>query len=251
MRLKDRVAIVTGGGFGIGKAYSLGMAREGAKVVIADINDRGMEETTDAIGEQGGEALAVHTDVAIQESTEAMARVTMERFGRIDILVNNAALFTAVPLRNFEEIEVEEWDEVMAVNLRGAFLCVKAVVPHMKSRSYGKVINISSGSVLSGNPKRVHYVTSKAGLIGFTRSMALSLGEYNICVNTIMPGPIASEATLAAYGAEHYHQPPLNQALRRVGKPDDLVGTVIFLSSSDSDFITGATIVVSGGARMY
>ena len=251
MRLEDRVAIVTGGGFGIGKAYSLGLVREGAKVVIADINDMSMEATIDTITEQGGEALAVHTDVANRESTEAMARIAMERFGRIDILVNNAALFTAVPLRDFEDIGVEEWDQVMAVNLRGAFLCVKAVVPHMKSRSYGKIINISSGAILNGNPKRVHYVTSKAGLVGFTRSLALSLGEHNICVNTIMPGPIASEGTLAAYGSEHYQQPPPNQALRRVGKPEDLVGTVIFLTSSDSDFVTGATIAVSGGARMY
>ena len=129
MRLQDRVAIVTGGGYGIGRAYSAGIAREGGKVVIADINDEGAAATEHAIRAEGGEVLAVHTDVADQSSTEAMARAAIDRFGRIDILVNNAALFATLPLRDFDDMEVEEWDKVMATNLRGPFLCTKAVVP--------------------------------------------------------------------------------------------------------------------------
>lgn len=251
MRLQDRVAIVTGGGFGIGRAYSLGLAKEGAKVVIADINDEGAKFTEDAIRAASGEALAIHTDVADQASVEAMARAALERFGRIDILVNNAAFFAALPLRTLEEIDVAEWDKVMAVNLRGPFLCVKAVVPQMKQQRYGKIINISSGSILSGNPLRLHYVTSKAGLIGFTRSLARALGEYNICVNTLMPGSVASEGTLAAYPYEVFERAAAERCFKRVAQPEDLVGTVIFLASSDSDFITGQAILVDGGARMY
>ena len=250
MRLKDRVAIVTGGGFGIGRAYSKGLAREGAKIVMADINDEGMAMTEEAIGAEGGEVLAVHTDVADQKSTEAMARAAIDRFGRIDILVNNAAFFSTLPLRSFEEIEVDEWDKVMAVNLRGPFLCCKAAVPYMKERMYGKIINISSSSVISGNPRRIHYVTSKAGLVGYTRSLAQALGEYNICVNTLMPGSTASEGIVAAYGEAQLERLSAQRAFNRVELPEDLVGGVIFLSSSDSDFMTGQSLVINGGDKM-
>ncbi len=251
MRLADRVAVVTGGGYGIGRAYSLGLAREGAAVVVADLNDEGAKATEQAIIATGGRALAVHTDVAEPASTEAMAAAAAAAFGRIDILVNNAALFTALPLRTFEEMDVDEWDRVMAVNLRGPFLCCKAVVPHMKQRRYGKIINISSGSILSGNAKRIHYVTSKAGLIGFTRSMAKALGDYNICVNTLMPGSTASEGAIAVYGEEFFQQGYAGRALKRVQQPKDLVGAVVYLSSSDSDFVTGAALGVDGGHHMY
>jgi 3-oxoacyl-[acyl-carrier protein] reductase len=189
--------------------------------------------------------------VADQASVNAMVRAAAERFGRIEVLVNNAALFSALPLRNLEEIEVEEWDKVMAVNLRGPFLCVKAVVPYMKRQGYGKIINISSGSILSGNALRIHYVTSKAGLIGLTRSLARALGDYHICVNTLMPGSTASEGTLAAYPYEHLERNAGLRAFKRVERPEDLVGTVVFLASADSDFITGQAILVDGGARMY
>ena len=250
MRLKDRVAIVTGGGFGIGRAYSQGLAREGAKVVMADINDEGMAITEEAIGAEGGEVMAVHTDVSDQKSTEAMARAAIERFGRIDILVNNAAWVATLPLRNFEEIEVDEWDKVMAINLRGPFLCCKATVPYMKEQMYGKIINISSSSIMTGNPKRIHYVTSKAGLVGYTRSLAHALGEYNICVNTLMPGSTASEGIVAAYPEGQLERAAARRAFKRVELPEDLVGGLIFLSSSDSDFMTGQSLVINGGDKM-
>ena len=252
MILQGRVAIVTGGGFGIGRAYSLGIAREGGKVVIADINDEGSAATAYAIEKEGSEALVIHTDVSDQASTQAMARAAMERFGRIDVLVNNAAFFTTLPLRDLDEMEVEEWDRVMGINLRGPFLCVKAVVPQMRAQSYGKIINISSDSVLVGNPKRIHYVTSKAGLIGFTRSLARALGDHHIAVNTIMPGSTASEGAIAAYGPEFFQrQLSGNKAFKSIQQPEDLVGAVIFLSSSYSDYITGQTLAVNGGTSMY
>ena len=251
MRLKDRVAVVTGGGFGIGRFYSTGIAREGGRVVIADINDEAAALTVQTIRAAGGEAVAVHTDVADQESTRAMARTAMEAFGRIDILVNNAAFFANLPLRDFEEIDVAEWDRVMAVNVRGPFLCAQAVAPHMRAQKYGKIINISSSSLLFGNPKRIHYVTSKAALLGFSRSLARALGDDNICVNTIMPGGTDSEGLRAFQGEAYIQRMGGNKAFKRVQKPEDLVGTVLFLASSDSDFITGAAIVVDGGDAMY
>ncbi len=251
MRLKDKVAIVTGGGFGIGRAYSLGIAREGGKVVIADINDEGAAATQHEIVSAGGEAIAVYTDVADEASTTAMAEAAMQQFGSIDILVNNAAFFATLPLRDYEDISTEEWDKVMAVNLRGPFLCCKAVLPQMREQGSGKIVNISSTSILTGNPKRAHYVASKAGILGLTRSLAASYGQYNICVNTLMPGSTASEGTIAAYGEDFFERGRANKALKRIQKPEDLVGTVIFLSSSDSDFITGAAIGVDGGHHMY
>jgi 3-oxoacyl-[acyl-carrier protein] reductase len=251
MRLKDRVAIVTGGGYGIGRAYSEGLAREGAKVVIADINDEGAMATVHAITSAGGEAIAVHTDVADEASTQAMGKAAVDRFGRIDILVNNAAYFATLPLQDFDETDVATWDKVMAVNLKGPFLCCKAVVPQMRRQGYGKIINISSSSIFPGNPKRIHYVASKAGVIGLTRSLAKALGDHNICVNSVMPGSTASEGTIIAYGQDFFDANVGGKALKRVQKPEDLVGTIIFLSSSDSDYITGTAINVDGGVHPY
>lgn len=251
MRLQDRVAIVTGGGVGIGRTYSLGLAREGAKVLIADIDDEGASRTLAMIQDSGGEATAIHTDTSDEVMTLRMAREALDRYGRIDLLVNNAALFTATPLREWDEIDVEEWDRVMAVNLRGPFLCCKAVVPAMKQRNYGKIINVSSASIIGGNPRRAHYVTSKAGLIGFTRSLARALGPYNICVNSLLPGSTASEGAVAAYGSQQFEHAPSNRPIPRVERPEDLLGTLIFLASSDSDFVTGQAIVVDGGVYMY
>jgi 3-oxoacyl-[acyl-carrier protein] reductase len=251
MRLADRVAIVTGGGFGIGRAYSKALAREGARVVIADLNDAAAQEAEREIRADGCEATAVHLDVADPASTRAMADAALSAYGRIDVLVNNAAYFAALPLHTLDEIEVDEWDRVMAINLRGPFLCAKAVVPQMREQRSGKIINISSSSILMGNELRIHYVASKAGLIGLTRSLARALGEHNICVNSILPGSTASEGTLQAYPYELFERVAAQRALKRVQEPEDLVGAVLFLASSDSDFITGQAINVDGGHMMY
>ena len=252
-RLAGRVAIVTGGGHGLGKAYALGMAREDAKVAIAEIDGPAADVLAHDLSRQGLSAMAIRTDVADPKSVQEMTRRVVEAYGRIDVLVNNAAVFATVPMSRapFDEIEIEEWDRMMAVNLRGTWLACRAVIPHMRKRGYGKIINISSGTALKSSPSRIHYVTSKAGVLGFTRTLAREVGKDGICVNCIAPGSTLSEenpdesilAMRASAAAE--------RALKRVQRPEDLVGAVLFFASSDSDFITGQTLVVDGGACMH
>src|SRR5213079_200129 len=195
----------------------------------------------------------VRTDVADRASVEAMAKRSIEAFGQIDVLVNNAAIFATVPMSRspFDEIEIEEWDRMMAVNLRGTWLASRAVVPHMRSRGYGKIINISSGTALKGSASRIHYVTSKAGIIGFTRTLAMEVGKDNICVNCIAPGSTLSEENPDESIVKYRQAAASTRALQRMQKPQDLVGAVAFFASSDSDFITGQTLVVDGGACMH
>jgi len=248
MRLRGKVAIVTGGARALGRAYALRLSQEGAKVVIADILEG--EETVDAVKKQGGEALYVKTDVTSEESTREMARQTVDKFGRVDILINNAAMFATLVKRPFYEIPAEEWDKVMAVNLKGPFLCAKAVYPYMKKQGKGKIINVSSGTFYKGLPHFLHYVVSKGGNVALTRSLAREVGDAGICVNTIAPGYTETE-----YLRENPQDPPEvtkaiigSRCIKRPETPEDLTGTIVFLSSDDSDFVTGQTIIVDGGS---
>jgi len=250
MRLKGKVAIVTGGSRGLGRAYALRLAKEGAKVVVADILDG--KETVDAIVQQGGEAIYVNTDVTSERSVQEMARNSVEKFGRIDILVNNAAFFATIMKRPFYEIDAEEWDAVMAVNLKGPFLCAKAVFPQMKKQGKGKIINVSSGTFYKGLPNFLHYVVSKGGNVALTRSLAREVGDVGICVNAIAPGYTETE-----YLKEHPQDPPefakaiiAARCIKRPETPEDLTGAIVFLSSDDSDFMTGQTIIVDGGSAL-
>ena len=250
MKLRDRVAIVTGGGIGIGKAYSFAFADEGAKVVVADIDFEAAQAVAGEIEQKGGEALPLNTDVASPESTFEMAEKTVERFGKIDILVNNAALFAALgPGKPWDQIDVEEWDKVMAVNLKGLFLCSKAVVRYMKAQGKGRIINISSGTAYRGSVGRLHYVTSKAGVLGFTRGLARELAGQGINVNSIAVGSTLSEGVVARgdMTADKVERMKAARCVKKELYPKDLVGTVIFLSSDESEFICGQTIVVDGG----
>ena len=252
-RLEDRVIIVTGGAQGIGLAYCKGLAAQGAKVVVADIDRAGSEAAVEMLGESGADALAVVGDVSSPEDTEEMAKATMQRFGRIDGLINNAAMFQRPAMSRvpFDEIPVDEWDRLMAINLRGIFLCCRAVVPHMKERQSGKIVNISSGTVFFGSTNLLHYVTSKAGVIGLTRGLARELGEFNINVNAIAPGLTISMDESNDVRSGMNQQRIQARALKRSETPEDLVGTAVFLCSSDSDFMTGQTMVVDGGAQMH
>ena len=250
MRLKGKVAIVTGGARGLGRAYALRLAKEAAKVVIADILDG--KETVDTIVQSGGEAIYLPTDVTSEGSTQEMARQTVERFGRIDILINNAAFFATIVKRPFYEISAEEWDAVMAVNLKGPFLCTKAVYSQMKKQGKGKIINVSSGTFYKGLPLFLHYVVSKGGNVALTRSLAREVGDVGIRVNTIAPGYIDTE-----YLREHPQDPPeaiktniAARCLKHPETPEDVTGTIVFLCSDDSDFITGQTIIVDGGSAL-
>jgi len=252
-RLRDRVIIVTGGAHGIGRAYCEGLSAEGARVVVADLDGPAAEELARALGKNGQDALAVTTDVSQPEATERMTAAAVERFGRIDGLINNAALFQRPAMSRvpFERIPLEEWDRLMAVNLRGIFLCCRAVVPHMKQRRHGKIVNISSGTVFYGATLAAHYVASKAGVIGLTRSLARELGEYDINVNAIAPGLTISMDEVEP-GRDALNRQRLQaRSLKRTEHPQDLVGAAVFLCSADSDFITGQTLVVDGGAQMH
>jgi NAD(P)-dependent dehydrogenase (short-subunit alcohol dehydrogenase family) len=245
MRLEDKVVIVTGGAKGIGRAYCLGMAAEGARVVVADVADP--KSTVQEVEARGAQALGVECDVSREEDTLRLATETLARFGRVDILVNNAALYGPLKRRPFMEIPVEEWDRVMAINLRGLFLCSRAVFPAMRTQGAGAIINIA----FKGVPHYIHYTTSKGGVVGFTRSLARELGEFGIRVNAIAPGFTLS-------GENEKNMPDAGKAanvgmrmLKRAEVPEDLVGTVIFLASDDSRFITGQTIVVDGGGSVH
>ena len=252
-RLEDRVAIVTGGGHGIGKAYATRLASEGAKIVIAEIDEKAAQAVARELTAAGREALGVNTDVSDPVSTERMAAATIERFGRIDILVNNAAIFATVPMSRspFDQITVDEWDRMMSVNLKGTWLASCAVIPQMRKQGYGKIINISSGTALKGSPSRIHYVTSKAGILGFTKTLANEVGKDNICVNCVAPGSTLSEENPDEGVIKMRNQAASSRALKRVQSPDDLTGAIVFFASADSDFITGQTLVVDGGSCMH
>ncbi len=250
-RVEGRVAIVTGGAHGLGRAYCEGLAAEGARVVVADVDVEAATAVASALGRRGAKALPLATDVADEHSAVAMAERTVERFGRIDLLVNNAAVFATIPISRggIEDISVEEWDRVMAVNLRGVFLASRAVVPTMKRQRSGKIVNVSSGTAFSGSAGRIHYVASKGGVVSFTRTLARELGPFGITVNAIAPGATESEAMGPAERGR-LEKRAGERALARVETPADLVGTLLYLASGDSDFVTGQTLVVDGGAVM-
>ena len=252
-RLKDRVIIVTGGAHGIGRAYCRGLAAEGAKVVVADLDFGAAEAVVRSLGELGSDALAVRADVSQAEDVDAMAQAAADRFGSVDGLINNAAVFQVPAMSRvpFEQIPIDEWDRLIAVNLRGVFLGCRAVVPYMKAQGRGKIINISSGTVFHGSANSAHYVTSKAGVIGFTRSLARELGDHNINVNAIAPGLTLSLEEMTEDRLQMSRNRAQARAIKRDQQPEDLVGTAVFLCSPDSDFITGQTIVVDGGAQMH
>jgi NAD(P)-dependent dehydrogenase (short-subunit alcohol dehydrogenase family) len=243
--LDGRVSIVTGGARGIGRAYCLGLADQGSAVVVADMVDG--QPVVDEVESQGGKALALHVDVSDEESTKAMARSAVERFGRIDVLVNNAAYFKQVKRGPFHELDVEEWDRAFHVNVRGAWLCCRAVHPYMKEQRYGKIINISSNTAWKGVPGFLHYVTSKSALTGLTRSLARELGDDNIAVNTVAPDFIPDENMLKARGS-HSDEVIAQRAFKRMQVPEDMVGTIVFLAGPGSDFVTGQSLLVNGGA---
>jgi NAD(P)-dependent dehydrogenase (short-subunit alcohol dehydrogenase family) len=249
-RLDGRVAIVTGGAKGIGQHYARALAAEGARLMIADIAD-GKDIAASLAREHGANSVAsVVTDVSDETAVQALIAETMERFGKIDILVNNAALFAPLRETKCTEIDTAVWDQVMAINLRGPFLMVKHVAPHMRARGYGKIINIGSGSIFHGIPWMLHYVTSKGGIMAMTRVLALELGEHGIRVNTLSPGLTMSETLMAenpGHIATARDKVLASRSLKRDAHPQDLLGALIFLSGAESDFMTGQNVLVDGG----
>ncbi len=250
-RLADKVAIVTGAAQGIGAHFARGLAAEGAKVVIADVLDG--TETADSIVRAKGTARFIRTDVSKASDVQALVAQTVAEFGTIDILVNNAAIFATLGNKKFHEISSEEFDKVMAVNVRGPFECAKAVAPLMIEKGAGKIVNIASGTVFKGVPNLLHYVSSKGAVVAMTRCLAREFGPHNVNVNAIAPGLTMSDGVLGQsdWTDDYIESNKNSRALKRRQVPGDLVGSMVFLCSSDSDFMTGQTIVVDGGAVMH
>ena len=249
-KLDERVAIVTGGGRGIGVEYAKVLAAEGAKVAVTDIVDT--ETTVKIIEQAGGEAIGIHCDVTDTDNIKSMVAETLDAFGKIDILVNNAALFADLNQGSFLDIDEAEWDRVMRINTRGVFSCTKAVVPEMKKNGYGKIVNIASGTVFKGTPMLLHYVSSKGAQVAFTRALAREVGDDGITVNCIAPGLTMSEKVVGDPQWDAVKDGnTATRAIKREQMPEDLIGTLVFFSSSDSDFITGQTLVVDGGSAMH
>jgi len=247
-RLEQRTAIVTGAAQGIGRAIARGFAREGASVVIADVNQESARTVKNEIEAGGGKALAIRTDVSDESSVQAMAKESLAEFGRVDILVNNAGIF---PTSSVEEMSEEDWDRVIGTNLVGAFLCAKAVVPMFLEQGSGRIISLTSGRAFQGAKNGAHYAASKAGIIGFSKSLALELAPHGITVNVICPGITDTAQPRGHQTEEEMYAQGQRIPLGRIGQPEDLVGPAVFLASGAAAFVTGQTILVNGGSIMW
>jgi NAD(P)-dependent dehydrogenase (short-subunit alcohol dehydrogenase family) len=247
MRLQNKVAIITGAAAGIGFAYARRFLAEGARVVLADIVDP--VPATEKLG-AADRVLAVRADVSDAAAVRAMIDAAVTRFGRIDVLVNNAAIFATLKPQRFDEIPDAEWDRVMAVNVKGVWNCARAVVPVMRAQGGGRIVNVASAIVAKGTAMLLHYVTSKGAVVAMTRALARELGPDGITVNAIAPGLILSDTVQANPDITGFQVSAIMQvrSLKREAFPEDVEGTVVFLASDDSAFMSGQTLVVDGGS---
>jgi NAD(P)-dependent dehydrogenase (short-subunit alcohol dehydrogenase family) len=247
--LTGRVVLITGAARGLGRAFAQGFAEAGARVVAADLDGPAADATATAVAQAGGgEAVGVQADVGDAAAVDAMVAAAVDRFGGVDVLVNNAGIYAGLTRAPFHELDEAEWDRVIRVNLKGPWLCARACVPAMRKRGGGSIVNVSSATVLSGSPLWAHYVASKGGVIALTRAMAREVGDLGIRVNAIAPGFTLTQASrdliedAETYGVDR-------GAIKRSARPEDMVGTALYLASPASDFVTGQTIVVDGGRQ--
>ncbi len=244
MQMKDKVAIVTGGGSGIGQGICLRLAQEGAQIAVFDVNLDGARDTVKQITKAGGKAAAFKVDVANAEGVNDSVKKVLPKFGKIDILVNNAGISKPSKVVN---ITGEVWDSMLNVNLKGVFLCSRAVIPHMKERKYGKIINIASILALRGSSYYAHYGATKAGVVAFTQGLAVELGRHNINVNAVGPGIIDTPMAEGDVNSEFRQQLLKVIPMRRIGTPNDIANAVLFLASEEASYITGQCLYVCGG----
>lgn len=246
MSFEGKTIIITGAAQGIGRQYAHAFAQAGGSVALVDLNGDAAHAVAEEIGEK---ALAIATDVSDKASVDAMAKQVMEKFGRIDVLVNNAAIFSTLKMKPFDQISPEEFDTVMAVNARGVFLCCQAVAGPMRAQGRGKIINISSSVVVTGRANYAHYIASKGAVIGMTRALATELGPDNINVNAVSPHGIVTEVPRETIREDQWEGIIASQALKRKGSSDDMIGSVMFLASEQSDYMTGQTLNLDAGLR--
>jgi 3-oxoacyl-[acyl-carrier protein] reductase len=245
--LTGRVAIITGAGQGIGREYALAFAAAGAVPVIAEINFENAKKVERTITETGGRALAVQLDVTDPAACTKMVETVSRAFGRVDVLINNAAVFSTLKKAPFDEIPLADWDHVLRVNVNGPYYCVRAVAPAMRAAQWGRIINIATSSIGTGTPNYLHYVTSKSALLGMTNSLARELGKFNITVNTIVPGSTMTEVPREGFDAQSLAHVVARQCIPRAETPQDIVGLALFLASPSAGFVTGQAIAVNGG----
>ena len=245
--LEGRVVIITGGGQGIGRGYAHHFAAQGAIPIIAEINGDNAVSVQREIKEKGFEALAIQTDVASMESVTTMVNQVIEKFGRIDILINNAAVFSRITMAPFWELPLDEWDSAMNVNVTGSYYCARAVVPSMREAKWGRIVNVTSGTVQLGSANYLHYITSKSAIIGMTRSMARELGASNITVNTFWPGITKTEVNRPSATDEVFEMFSKRQCLPRMTTIDDLAKPMLFLCSEEAAYMTGQIFEPDGG----
>ncbi len=249
MEFNNKVVVITGAGQGIGRAYAHEFSKAGAAVVVADLNIAAAQNVEAEIKAAGGRALAVQVDVADKASADALVAQTLAAFGGVDVLINNAAIFSTLKMKPFEEIDGDEWDRVMAVNARGVFFCAQAVAKPMRAKGYGKIINISSSVVVTGRANYAHYVASKGAVVALTRALATELGDDGINVNAISPHGIVTEVPRDTIKPEQWDAILSAQALKRKGDVSDMIGATMFLASDASKYITGQTLNVDAGLR--
>jgi 3-oxoacyl-[acyl-carrier protein] reductase len=244
----DKVVVITGAGQGIGRSFAKAFASAGARVVIAERNAEKARAVEQEIASGNGQALVVETDVADEGSVNQMAAKVDASFGRADVLINNAAIFSTLEMRPFDQIPIQEWEQVLRVNVTGPFLCARAMLPLMRKNKWGRIINMASGAVTLGRPNYLHYIASKAALAGMTHSMARELGPEGITVNAILPGATYTEIARKTVTPEQKQRIIAMQSIPRPQVPDDLIGVVMFLASDASAFMTGQELTVDGGA---
>ena len=245
--LKGRVVIITGAGQGIGRVFAKAFGLAGARVVIAERNEEKAAAVSQEVMQAGGQALAVTTDVADEASIKEMVELATDEYGGVDVLINNAGIFSTLEMRPFDQIPLAEWEQVLKVNLTGPFLCARAVLPAMRKAKWGRIINVASGAVRLGRPNYLHYIATKSALIGMSLSMARELGPDNITVNAILPGATFTEIERKTVTPEQKVKIVASQCIARPSVPQDLVGAALFLASEASGFVTGQSLNLDGG----